>query len=79
MSKSKSGRVRRQVTVSVVAPVSATIIVERPDDECCHDDWEIVDLIRIDASASLSTVRENLDGDGFDDLVAKANAAEDLK
>lgn len=73
--KNKGERQRRRVTVSVMMPCSAELIVERNGED---GDWMLVDLLRIDVSGSLTTVRENLDEDARDDMEAKANDAEDL-
>jgi hypothetical protein len=66
---------RRQVGISICAPVFATVIVKRssPDQE-----WEVESVRRVDCDLSARGVEEHAKDDDLAEMDRLANEAEDL-
>jgi hypothetical protein len=66
---------RRQVGISICAPVFATVIVKRssPDQE-----WQVESVRRVDCDLSARGVEENASDADFTEMDRLANEAEDL-
>jgi hypothetical protein len=71
----KTAGQRRTITISVCHPVAATVDVVRHDED---DDWEIESVRRIDCDASARSLCENMKDEDFDEMIKRANAAQDL-
>ncbi len=67
---------RRQVTISIAAPMAVTITVKRQPGA---DDWEVEDVVRVDAEISARGVTEHARDEDIETMQRLADAAEDLK
>jgi hypothetical protein len=76
MSKSKA-RQRRTVSLSISAPVTVTLVVERASDAHDDDSWEVVGIRRADCDLSARGATECMSEEDFVELDRRANAASD--
>jgi hypothetical protein len=72
----KTPRERRTVTISISAPVTVTLTVERAADAHEEDSWEVTGIRRADCDLSARGATECMSEEDFAELDRLANAAQ---